>query len=289
MVSLTEIVNFLNSLFVDFGDGTGALRESPSIEATTIYTNTNYIALPLLELGNSPHVDKIKAFLQQYDHEHYNRADLLIEPWNGKLPLTTNEQIVLDTITIDTTTYTIKAEQPTTTPFPDPLNFADITIYTALIYLWNRDFSNALRYREYAQRMWDGRGFRDEAFKQNGLYDTYKLGLYYFLMRALRMEDHITAWIEEHIDDFKHETGGYITHYGEDLTPHGDPNVETSVIVGLAFLTDYPIRFPMYIPTPYRELKDYVRPAITEILELSLVFGTIVGIIKKLKESFRRP
>jgi len=289
MVSLTEIVNFLNSLFVDFGDGTGALRESPSIEATTIYTNTNYIALPLLELGNSPHVDKIKAFLQQYDHEHYNRADLLIEPWNGKLPLTTNEQIVLDTITIDTTTYTIKAEQPTTTPFPDPLNFADITIYTALIYLWNRDFSNALRYREYAQRMWDGRGFRDEAFKQNGLYDTYKLGLYYFLMRALRMEDHITAWIEEHIDDFKHETGGYITHYDGDLTPHGDPNVETSVIVGLAFLTDYPIRFPMYIPTPYRELKDYVRPAITEILELSLVFGTIVGIIKKLKESFRRP
>ena len=289
MVSLTEIVNFLNSLFVDFGDGTGALRESPSIEATTIYTNTNYIALPLLEMANSPYVDKIKAFLQQYDHEHYNRADLLIEPWNGKLPLTTNEQIVLDTITIDTTTYTIKAEQPTTTPFPDPLNFADITIYTALIYLWNRDFSNALRYREYAQRMWDGRGFRDEAFKQNGLYDTYKLGLYYFLMRALRMEDHITAWIEEHIDDFKHETGGYITHYGEDLTPHGDPNVETSVIVGLAFLTDYPIRFPMYIPTPYRELKDYVRPAITEILELSLVFGTIVGIIKKLKESFRRP
>ena len=289
MVSLTEIVGFLNSLFVDFGDGTGALRESPSIEATTIYTNTNYIALPLLELGGSPYVDKIKAFLQQYDHEHYNRADLLIEPWNGKLPLTTNEQIVLDTITIDTITYTIKAEQPTTTPFPDPLNYADITIYTALIYLWNRDFSNALRYREYAQRMWDGRGFRDNAFRKTGYYETYKLGLYYFLMRALRMKDSITDWIERHIDDFKASSGGYITHYDESLTPTGDPNVETTCIIGYAFLTDYPLRFPLYVPTPYRELRDYVNPAIKWALELALALGTIVGIIKKLKESFRRP
>ena len=289
MVNLTEIVNFLNSLFVDFGDGTGALKESPVAEATNIYTNTNYVAIPILELGNSPHVDKIKAFLQQYNHEHYNRADLLIEPWNGKLPLTTNEQIVLDTKTIDTTTYTIKAEQPTTTPFPDPLNYANITIYTALIYLWNRDFSNALRYREYTQRMWDGKGFRDRAFKETGYYETYKLGLYYFLMRALRLNDSITAWIEEHIDDFKDPSGGYITHYTENLTTHGDPNVETTTIIGLAFLTDYPLKFPIYVKTPYTELKDYVKPAITEILELALVFGTIAGIIKKLKESLRRP
>ena len=137
--------------------------------------------------------------------------------------------------------------------------------------------------------MWDGKGFRDRAFKETGYYETYKLGLYYFLMRALRLNDSITAWIEEHIDDFKDPSGGYITHYDENLTPHGDPNVETTTIIGLAFLTDYPIRFPMYIPTPYTELKDYVKPAITEILELALVFGTIAGIIKKLKESLRRP
>jgi len=289
MVNLTEIVNFLNSLFVDFGDGTGALKESPVAEATTIYTNTNYIALPILELGNSPHVDSIKAFLQQYNHEHYYRADLLINPEIGELPLKTNEQIVLDTKTIDTTTYTIKAEQPTTTPFPDPLNYANITIYTALIYLWNRDFSNALRYREYTQRMWDGKGFRDKAFRETGYYETYKLGLYYFLMRALRLNDSITAWIEEHIDDFKDPSGGYITHYTENLTTHGDPNIETTCIIGYAFLTDYPIRFPMYIPTPYRELKDYVKPAITETLELALVFTLIAGIIKKLKETFQKP
>ena len=89
MVNLTEIVDFLNTLFVDFGNGTGALKESPVAEATNIYTNTNYIALPILELGNSPHVDKIKAFLQQYNHEHYYRADLLINPEIGELPLKT--------------------------------------------------------------------------------------------------------------------------------------------------------------------------------------------------------
>lgn len=291
MVSLTEIKGFLESLYIDLGNGMGALKESPTIEATTIYTNTNYIALKLLEKANSQYTDEITAFLNHYDHEHYNRADILVDPAAGKLPITTNETISLDTIDINGTTYTIKTEQPTNNPYSQPYFYADISTYTALIYLWKKDFRNALAWREATAKLWDGKGFRDLAFNKTRLYETYKLGLYYFLMRALRLKDHITIWIEQHIDDFKDDTGGYITHYTEDLTPTGDPNVETTTIIGLAFLTDYPLEFPEYIPTPPKDEKTPTKE-LTEALETALppiiTIGVIFGTLRKIKESMLR-
>ena len=291
MVGLTEIKNFLESLYIDLGNGTGALKESPNVEATTIYTNTNYIALKLLQVANSQYTDKIAAFISQYDHEHYNRADILVDPDAGKLPMTTNKTITLATVDVNGTTYTIKAEEPTTNPYSQPYFYADISVYTALIYLWRKEFRNALAWREATAKLWDGKGFRDLAFNETHLYETYKLALYYYLMRALRLKDHITAWIEEHIDDFKDDTGGYITHYTEDLTPTGDPNVETTTIVGLAFLTDYPLKFPEYIPTPAKEeptpAKDMAK-AIETALPPIMTIGVLFGALRKIKESILR-
>ena len=282
MPSLAEVVSFLNSLYVDFGDGTGALKESPNVEATHIYTNTNYVALALLNLGGSSYTNAISAFLQKYDHEHYHRADLLIDPGSGTLPITTNTTITLGEVTVNGVTYSILAEVPTSTPYANPADYADIAIYTALIYLWHGDFANAIYWQQQAQRMWDNKGFRDVSF--NGTYATYKLGLYYFLMRALRLNDSITAWIEEHIDDFKASSGGYYTGYDGNLNPVGDPNVETSSIVGLAFCTDYPLRFPLYVRQHYVEVSKGIIEGVEGAIDFGLGLAFIVGIIKKLRE-----
>ena len=90
------------------------------------------------------------------------------------------------------------------------------------------------RYREHVKEMLLGTGFGDIAYSKGKLFETYKPSLYYFLMRALGQRDKIVEWIEDNIDRFI-VNGGVVTRYNSDLTPMGDPNVETTVIIQRSF------------------------------------------------------
>jgi len=284
--SLSDMCRFLESLYIDFGDGTGCLRESPNVEKDRCYTNTNSIALAVLRMCNSSIVPRIEAFLNKYNHEYGGRFEVMFLH-DIPYPPRVVKRLTLDTKTVDNETITIYADIPSDTIFENWNKYADLSMLVALHYLLNQDFTNAWRARGFAQSMWTGRGFGDLAYISINQYDVYKLSLYYFLMRALRHRDSIVEWIEKNIDRFI-SNGGVITNYDDSLTPIGDPNVETTSVTALAFYSDYPERFPLYIigyrPTPIDVLEKNIR----SIINMLSVLGAITVAIKIISKRLQR-
>ena len=287
--SLQDMCSFLESLFVDFGDGTGCLRESPNVEKDRCYLNTNFIALEVLKMCNSAKVSAIEAFLSQYDSVLYddkNRLRILLYKDIPLPPQSVTRQSLGSKTTINNETIYIYVDVLSGNVFEEWLDYADHIILVALQELKNENFEWAWRYRGYAQRMWVQIGFADKPYYNSGLFETYKLSLYYYLMRTLRYRDDIVAWIENNIDKFINN-GGVITHYDNNLTPQGDPNVESTTITALAFYSDYPDRFPLYIRGSYVSPWKPLETAITVIAG----FGTGITLAKiasKIMEKIKR-
>jgi len=288
--TLQDMCRFLESLFVEFGDGTGCLRESPNIEKDRCYLNTNFIALEVLRMCNSSIVPNIEAFLSQYDKTLYddkNRFRILLFKNIPLPPQNVTKQSLGSKTATTGDTINIYVDFLSGSVVSDWLDYADQVILAALQELKNEDFEWAWRYRGYAQRMWSGKGFGDIAYYQSSRYDTYKLSLYYYLMLALRYRDDIVAWIEDNIDAFI-SNGGVITNYDNTLTPIGDPNVETTAITALAFFSDYPNRFPLYIRgsyvSPLTPLEDVASAVVG--LGMGITLAKIVSkLISKIKKS----
>lgn len=250
---MQDMCRFLESLVVDFGDGTACLRESPSIEKDRCYLNTNYLALEVLRLCNSSVVPKLESFLAQYDNVLYddkNRLRILLFK-DIPLPPRSVVRVFLGIKTsITGEIISIYADILSDNVFSDWQYYADQLMLASLQELKNGNYECAWKYRNRAEKMWEDIGFEDKVYHDIGLYETYKLSLYYFLMRALGHRDHIAVWIENNIDKFI-SNGGVVTHYDNSFTPHGDPNIETTVITVLAFYSDYPSKFLLHTGKPY--------------------------------------
>lgn len=119
---------FLESLFVDFGDGTGCLRESPNVEKDRCYLNTNFIALEVLRMCNSAKVSAIEAFLSRYDSKLYddgNRLRILLFKDIQLPPQSINRQLLGSKTTPTGETIYIYVDVMSGEERPDWFNYAD--------------------------------------------------------------------------------------------------------------------------------------------------------------------
>ena len=109
--------------------------------------------------------------------------------------------------------------------------YADLLLLAALA---EHDPAEARRDFDAALALWDGTGLHDAAAKHSGLYATYKLAL------ALRAAHHLgqsppaIAAMRERLFKMQGRSGGWITDYQGDGTPHGLANVETTALSILA-------------------------------------------------------
>jgi len=241
---ITSICRFLEGLYIDFGDGTGCLRESPNVEKDRCYTNTNFITLAVLRMCNSSIVPRIEAFLDKYDNQYGGRFEVMLLH-DIPYPPRAVQRLELDKKTVNNETITIYADIPSNTTLPDWDRYADMLMLAALQLLKNGDIEKAREYIEEVKKIWSGRGFVDKAYNATGVYDTYKLSLYYFISKAIGEKDDIAIWIENNIHRFI-KNGGVITNYDNDLNPAGDPNIETTAVTAIALYTNYSNAFQLY-------------------------------------------
>jgi len=132
----------------------------------------------------------------------------------------------------------------------DWYNYADLLVYRALDRLLWGSRPEAEQAFINLTKMWDSYGFRDKAFK--GEYEVYKCALFIYLYRALEAAGSGVIHSYRHIYDKCLEIivkaqdpalGGIHTHYrvvNGEIEISGDVNVETTSIVVLALLSNYP-------------------------------------------------
>lgn len=116
-------------------------------------------------------------------------------------------------------------------------DYADIAFYKAIYYYNAKQYNKAKACYEQGYSMFDGYGFKDKAFYEDGnRYTTYKLALF-------KIASDITGYgTSTHINRamriialMQDNTGGVYTHYREDLSPDSMTNVETTALAILAY------------------------------------------------------
>lgn len=132
----------------------------------------------------------------------------------------------------------IRTEMMTDRPFDGWEKYADLLFLACLT---ETNQPAARRYWEAAVRMWDGKGFMDEAAKHDQRYSTYKLGL------ALLAASHLSPPAEpppglfEQLLTFQDASGGWVTDYDATGKEFGKANVETTslCILGIEAFTGH--------------------------------------------------
>ena len=116
--------------------------------------------------------------------------------------------------------------------------YADLLCYSSLIEWRKNNSFGAQIYYNACKGMWKGNGFEDLVFNSTGRYETYKLGLFYFLNKvieadAFEFEEELIkrAWQCQN-----KTSGGFRTHYYANGTFPQDSltNTETTSIMLLA-------------------------------------------------------
>ena len=224
--------------------------ESPNFNPNVYWIiSDNLLASYVLENWNRTIADNIRNRIVELSKTY----DLLRCEQTG-LPRDLKHEVLLGytvelpfndttTLTLNSSYYgsTLKAEQPTNDSILDFESYGDLLCYASLIRWREQNFSGADSYYEKFKTMWDGDGFKDEAF--DGNYSTYKLALFYYLNRVLGKGhfDFEDALIER-IWQCQNSNGGFKTHYYANGTfPVCDTNTETTSIV---LLSDVPLPRP---------------------------------------------
>jgi hypothetical protein len=149
------------------------------------------------------------------------------------IPLPFNATI---SYTLHSNAYAIKTEiANSSTVLKDWQEYADLLLYASLSYYNEGKNQVALFLFDKAKNMWDGKGIWDNATQADGMYTTYKLALLLYTSKILGVKLNFEAEIVNRIwRQQNQDTGGIISHYFYDGTPHGDTNTETTAIVVIA-------------------------------------------------------
>ena len=115
------------------------------------------------------------------------------------------------------------------------IGYADLLCYASLNEWRKQNYSGADFYYEKVELMWDGKGFKDSAFKDDK-YETYKLGLFHLLSRTLNKNFNFKGELVEKVWLCQSDNGGFWTHYYGDGSIPSDcyTNTETTSIILLA-------------------------------------------------------
>jgi hypothetical protein len=116
------------------------------------------------------------------------------------------------------------------------VGYADMLCYASLVEWRRQNYSGADYYFENVTASWDGNGFKDDAYNATLGYETYKLGLYYFLSKTLSKDFAFKNQLIETVWSCQVGSGGFKTHYFSKGHPtsNSTTNTETASIILLA-------------------------------------------------------
>ena len=226
-----------------------ATRAHPD-NVTVWVASDNLLAVAALEVLGSPYAYVIKSeLLMRYGGGLDGMHEVLL---GIGVPGEFRAAAVLDLGCVYSVKFraniTVRYEVHSGPVVRDWRRYADLIMYRCLSHLLGGEVASAEELFREAMEMWDGWGFRDAAF--TGVYETYKLALAIYSYRALEAAgvdvseyEGIVGKCREVISKLQRSDGGIVTGYvvkGGHVIPSGDANVETTSIVVLALISDYP-------------------------------------------------
>jgi hypothetical protein len=118
-------------------------------------------------------------------------------------------------------------------------DYADIAFLKTIHYYKLGDYEKSTECYLAGQRMFDGEGFKDKAYAEDGDgYSTYKIALWMIAADLARgNEEDAISKATEILGKMQAVTGGVYTHYRSGLVPDGQTNVETTALTVIAFDT----------------------------------------------------
>jgi len=120
-------------------------------------------------------------------------------------------------------------------------NFVDWLAWIGLSCLNSGNRSLATQYYDDIMKFWQGNGFHDRRYDELGYYETFKLGLVIYFRKALQLsKPDAEKTMERIIEICQLDNGGVCVNYNDALEVWGNPNVETSALVGLAGIVKIP-------------------------------------------------
>ena len=206
------------------------------LQRTYWLINDNFLASLALKPYNPDLSARILAAIEKYGYrQHYLGVlnnDSRIDP---VLALDLNPEIIEEN-----GEYVIKAERLTDNRMEDYAEYFDKLCYKTLWHYNRAQHQEAADLFSQALEIWDGKGFKDKAFKPESGYCNYKLALFYITAKTLDRLDSVTfqETLLSTIHGLQAANGGFHTFYSFDnqgqLEVKGSTNTETTSLVLLA-------------------------------------------------------
>jgi len=229
-------------LELNFNSELGLVRESPDdldLEKHETYwlASDNLLAWKALELF--PEHRGLAETIAQRLKKDYNieQYDLLHDVLTGDSDLSAVD-CGLKEVVLEENGYMVKIHVvDRSVKMEDACEYADRLCYKALALASNNRVEEAREVFSQALAMWDGVGLEDKAYREAGLYETYKLALLYYTAKKLGMLDKLEFKDELLNVIFSmqdQENGGFHTTYNGQMEQVGSTNSETTSLVILA-------------------------------------------------------
>ena len=132
----------------------------------------------------------------------------------------------------------IRTEVATSRLFDGWEKYADLLFLACLT---EKNQPAARQHWEAAMRIWDGKGFMDEAARHDQRYSTYKLGLALLAASRLSPPAEPPSGAFDRLLALQDDSGGWVTDYDATGKKFGEANVETTclTILGIEAFTGH--------------------------------------------------
>jgi hypothetical protein len=131
-------------------------------------------------------------------------------------------------------TNTIRTETEPGPVLNDWRDYADLDLVACIVEEHRGNESAAHQHFEDAMRMWDGKGFLDDAARHDRRYSTYKLGLAMLAAAHLSPPAKLPQNLFDRVLSLQEKSGGWVTDYDKTGKKIGLANVETTSLILLA-------------------------------------------------------
>ena len=206
-------------------DDLGLLPEYRGAKVYWIF-HDNYLAAKVLSKSHPKTAQQIQEAMKREGVEHSGKIELLFGELKNPLPFRQFQLKVVRRVG----EKVIETEVVLSDVVVGWQNYADLLLMASLA---EKDPKSAWQAWEQALKMWDGKGFVDEATKQLQRYSTYKLALAllasYWVPKA-----EVPDGLVERLLSLQDPSGGWITDYDASGKKIGLANVETTCLSILA-------------------------------------------------------
>ncbi|MDH7478220.1 MAG: glycoside hydrolase family 99-like domain-containing protein [Candidatus Bathyarchaeota archaeon] len=219
----------------------GLCYENPENKSIYWVANDNVLVSYALRQWNRTIADNITETIKRIARDYNLTTSLVGIPLNCRAEILLGYNVdfffnetkleILDPNYYGSNLTTEKATNNIITDFE---NYTDLLCYASLVEWRNKEYSQAYYYYGKAKEMWDGNGFKDKAF--NGSYAAYKLGLFYFVNKMIRIGSFVfEKQLIERVWLCQDSNGGFKTdYYGNGSFPFCQTNTETTSIILLS-------------------------------------------------------